>query len=76
MFVLNTWYIAAWTEDVTDKPFPRRICNEAIVFFRDKQSGKVAALADVPHLACGTGCRGFSCRGSLVFAANGIGGRW
>lgn len=47
MFVLNTWYIAAWSEDVADKPFPRRICNEAIVFFRDKQSGKIAALADM-----------------------------
>ena len=45
MFVLNTWYIAAWSEDVADKPFPRRICNEAIVFFRDQQTGKVAALA-------------------------------
>ena len=47
MFVLNTWYIAAWSEDVADKPFPRRICNEAIVFFRDKHSGKIAALADM-----------------------------
>jgi phenylpropionate dioxygenase-like ring-hydroxylating dioxygenase large terminal subunit len=47
MFVLNTWYIAAWAEDVADKPFPRRICNEAIVFFRDQQTGKIAALADM-----------------------------
>jgi phenylpropionate dioxygenase-like ring-hydroxylating dioxygenase large terminal subunit len=47
MFILNTWYIAAWAEEVAaDKPFARRICNEPVVFFRDKATGKVAALED------------------------------
>lgn len=45
-FVLNAWYIAAWAEEVADKPFARRICNEPVVFFRDRASGKVAALED------------------------------
>jgi vanillate O-demethylase monooxygenase subunit len=46
MFIKNTWYIAAWADDVTDKPFARTICNEALVIFRDKLTGKVGALQD------------------------------
>lgn len=46
MFPLNTWYIAAWAEEIGDKPFARRICNQPIAFFRDRATGKVAALED------------------------------
>jgi phenylpropionate dioxygenase-like ring-hydroxylating dioxygenase large terminal subunit len=45
MFMLNAWYVAAWSDEVDNKPFARRICNEPIVMFRDA-SGKVAALED------------------------------
>jgi phenylpropionate dioxygenase-like ring-hydroxylating dioxygenase large terminal subunit len=45
MFVLNTWYIAAWSKEITDRPFGRRICNEPVVIFRDKQ-GHIGALED------------------------------
>jgi phenylpropionate dioxygenase-like ring-hydroxylating dioxygenase large terminal subunit len=45
MFVLNTWYIAAWSNEITDAPFGRRICNEPVVIFRDKQ-GNLGALED------------------------------
>ena len=46
MFILNAWYIAAWAEEVTDKPFGRRICDFPVVFFRDQQSKKIGALED------------------------------
>ncbi|TFZ05679.1 aromatic ring-hydroxylating dioxygenase subunit alpha [Ramlibacter henchirensis] len=46
MFILNTWYIAAWGSEIREKPMGRRICNQPIVFFRDHATGKVAALED------------------------------
>ncbi len=45
MFVRNTWYVAAWADELADKPLARRVCDEAVVMFRDK-SGKAAAIAD------------------------------
>jgi phenylpropionate dioxygenase-like ring-hydroxylating dioxygenase large terminal subunit len=46
MFILNTWYIAAWDYEVVGAaPLPRRICNQPVVLFRDSE-GKVAALED------------------------------
>ena len=45
MFVRNAWYIAAWADEVADKPLGRRILNEPVVLFRDGQ-GRAAALAD------------------------------
>lgn len=46
MFILNTWYIAAWGSEITDKPFARRICDQPVVLFRDQQTKKIAALED------------------------------
>ena len=46
MFILNTWYIAAWASEIGDKPLGRRICDQPVVFFRDQQSRKIAALED------------------------------
>ena len=45
MFARNAWYIAAWGDELGDKPLARRICNDPIVLFRDKD-GRAAALAD------------------------------
>ncbi len=45
MFVRNAWYIAAWSDELGDKPLARRILNEPVVLFRDK-AGKAAALSD------------------------------
>jgi vanillate O-demethylase monooxygenase subunit len=45
MFIRNAWYIAAWGDELTDKPLARRILNEPVVLFRDK-SGRAAAIAD------------------------------
>jgi phenylpropionate dioxygenase-like ring-hydroxylating dioxygenase large terminal subunit len=45
MFIRNAWYTAAWTDEIAERPLGRRICNEPIVFFRDRQ-GRIAALTD------------------------------
>src|SRR5262249_59303999 len=43
--VRKAWYIAAWADEVADKPLARRICNEPVVLFRDS-AGRAAALVD------------------------------
>ena len=45
MFIRNAWYIAAWGDELGDKPLARRILNDPVVLFRDK-IGKAAAIAD------------------------------
>src|SRR6478735_11984214 len=45
MFIRNAWYIAAWADELGQKPLARRICNEPVVLFRD-QEGRAAALVD------------------------------
>jgi phenylpropionate dioxygenase-like ring-hydroxylating dioxygenase large terminal subunit len=45
MFPRNAWYIAAWADEVTDKPLARRIANDPVVLFR-APGGTAAALAD------------------------------
>lgn len=45
MFIRNAWYIAAWADELRQKPLARRICNDPVVLFRD-QCGKAAALVD------------------------------
>jgi phenylpropionate dioxygenase-like ring-hydroxylating dioxygenase large terminal subunit len=45
MFVRNSWYVAAWADEVKDRPVARRLCNEPVVLFRDK-NGIAAALSD------------------------------
>jgi phenylpropionate dioxygenase-like ring-hydroxylating dioxygenase large terminal subunit len=45
MFVRNAWYIAAWGDELGDRPLARRICNDPLVLFRDAR-GRAAALAD------------------------------
>jgi phenylpropionate dioxygenase-like ring-hydroxylating dioxygenase large terminal subunit len=50
MFVRNSWYVAAWPEDIGHRePFPRTIIGEPLVFFRTRE-GKVSAFDDrCPH---------------------------
>jgi phenylpropionate dioxygenase-like ring-hydroxylating dioxygenase large terminal subunit len=45
MFPRNAWYIAAWADEVADKPLARRIGSEPVVLFRG-EDGIAAALAD------------------------------
>ena len=45
MFIGNAWYMAAWTDELSDKPMSRRICDQPIVLFRSVE-GRAAALYD------------------------------
>jgi phenylpropionate dioxygenase-like ring-hydroxylating dioxygenase large terminal subunit len=46
MWVRNAWYVAAWSDDVTNRALlPRTIINEPLVFYR-KSDGSVVALED------------------------------
>ena len=81
MFIRNAWYIAAWMHEVTEQPLARRILNEPVVLFRDKQ-GNIGALVDrcchraAPlslgqvvdaGLQCGYHGLTFDCSGQCVF---------
>jgi phenylpropionate dioxygenase-like ring-hydroxylating dioxygenase large terminal subunit len=46
MFIRNAWYVAAWTDEVGDRPLARRILNEPVVLFRDT-NGRAGALLDM-----------------------------
>jgi phenylpropionate dioxygenase-like ring-hydroxylating dioxygenase large terminal subunit len=45
MFARNVWYVAAWSHEINDKPFGRKILNEPVVLFRGAD-GAVHALED------------------------------
>ena len=46
MFVRNAWYVAAWADEIGEAPLARRILNEPVVLYRDRQ-GRAAALLDM-----------------------------
>lgn len=49
MFPKNAWYVACTPDEVDDKPLGRKVCGEAMVFYRGPD-GAVAALEDFcPH---------------------------
>ncbi len=61
-WMLNTWYVAAQSEEVTHRPLGRKVCDQAMVLWRDG-SGNVNALEDFcPHrgapLSLGSLCDG------------------
>jgi phenylpropionate dioxygenase-like ring-hydroxylating dioxygenase large terminal subunit len=62
MFILNAWYVAAWTHDVGAEPIGRRICDQPIVLFRDGGGAAVALTDRCAHrgfpLSAGTVCEG------------------
>jgi vanillate O-demethylase monooxygenase subunit len=45
MYVLNTWYVAAWSHEVTREPTARTICEIPIVLYRT-EAGLAVALED------------------------------
>lgn len=48
-FVRNAWYVAGWSEDITDNLLSRRILDEPVVMYR-REDGKPVALSDIcPH---------------------------
>ncbi len=46
MFIKNAWYVAAWADEVTDRPLSRRICGVPVVVYRDLATKTAGALAD------------------------------
>jgi phenylpropionate dioxygenase-like ring-hydroxylating dioxygenase large terminal subunit len=80
VYLRNSWYVAAWSRDISDKPFARTILDEPVVFYR-KTDGSVAALEDrcahrhAPlhlgrvkgdHIECGYHGLVFDCDGRCV----------
>jgi phenylpropionate dioxygenase-like ring-hydroxylating dioxygenase large terminal subunit len=45
MFIRNAWYVAAWADEIVQRPLARRICNDPVVLYRG-MDGTVAALED------------------------------
>ena len=49
MYLRKSWYVAAWSKEVAERPLGRRLLGEPIVLFRT-EAGEVVALADrCPH---------------------------
>lgn len=49
-YLRNTWYAAAWSEDIAPKAmFARTIAEEPLVFFRDDDGGLVVLQDRCPH---------------------------
>ena len=45
----NVWHAAAWSEEVSDRPFARTIANEPVLLYRGRD-GTIIALSDTcPH---------------------------
>ncbi len=71
MFLKNTWYVACQADEITDKPLGRKICNEAMVFYKNAE-GKVAAVQDFcPHRGAPLSL-GRVCNGQLVCGYHGL----
>jgi phenylpropionate dioxygenase-like ring-hydroxylating dioxygenase large terminal subunit len=48
-FILNGWYAAAWSEEITPALTERWICGVPLVFFRDRDGQAVALEGTCPH---------------------------
>jgi phenylpropionate dioxygenase-like ring-hydroxylating dioxygenase large terminal subunit len=48
-YLRNTWYVAAWLDEVTDKPLGRKILGEPLVLYRDADNHITAASDLCPH---------------------------
>lgn len=80
MYLRNTWYVAAWDEEITREPKQIQVLGEKIVVYRT-EAGKPVALVDAcPHrklplskgrikgdqIECGYHGLTFDCSGSCV----------
>jgi vanillate O-demethylase monooxygenase subunit len=48
-FLRNTWYVAAWSAEISDAPLGRTLLGERLVFFRDASGAVIAASDLCPH---------------------------
>ena len=46
MYILNAWYVAAWSSEVSRDPVHRTICEVPVMLYR-KQDGTAVALEDL-----------------------------
>ena len=71
MFPKNAWYVAATPDEIEGRPLGRRICGEALVFWREAD-GRVAAVEDFcPHRGAPLSL-GRVCDGRLVCGYHGL----
>ncbi|MGD9923968.1 MAG: Rieske 2Fe-2S domain-containing protein, partial [Pseudorhodoplanes sp.] len=42
MYLLNAWYVAGWSNEMTSKPIGRTLLDEPVVMYRGKDGGLVA----------------------------------
>ncbi|WP_029001113.1 aromatic ring-hydroxylating oxygenase subunit alpha [Azohydromonas australica] len=71
MFLKNAWYVACKPEEIEGKPLGRKVCNEAIVFYR-QADGSPAAVEDFcPHRGAPLSL-GYVSDGKLVCGYHGL----
>ena len=71
MFPKNTWYVAASSAEIDEKPLGRMVCGERLVFYRGPEN-RVAALEDFcPHRGAPLSL-GYVCEGKLVCGYHGL----
>ena len=71
MFLKNTWYVAATSSEIDEKPLGRTICDERIVFYRGLDN-QVAAVQDFcPHRGAPLSL-GYVSEGKLVCGYHGL----
>ena len=49
MFLKNTWYVAAWSHEVTDQLFARTVLGQRLLIYRKKYGDAVAIAGYCPH---------------------------
>ena len=47
-YLRNTWYVAAWSDEVGAKPLGRKILGEPMVLYRDAAGRVVATVTRSP----------------------------
>jgi phenylpropionate dioxygenase-like ring-hydroxylating dioxygenase large terminal subunit len=49
LYAHHTWYVAAWSHEVKDRPLRRRLLGEELVLFRDARGEVKILAAECPH---------------------------
>ena len=87
MYLKNTWYVAAWANEITRELSPRTLLGEPVLMFRKEDGNAVAMVDRCPHrfaplhlgkligdvVQCGYHGLRFDCVGSCVLNPHGDG---
>jgi vanillate O-demethylase monooxygenase subunit len=71
MFLRNDWYVACTPDEIFGKPLGRKICGEAMVFFRGEDGQPVALEDFCPHRGAPLSL-GFVKEGKIVCGYHGL----